>query len=358
MIELYKQKCTGCRACEKLCPKNAIKMVENEKGFLYPCIDKEKCVECEICKLKCPINNKENENKKEVYAAYNKDEKTRKNSSSGGLFTLFAEYIIENQGIVFGAAFDKDFKVEHIYITQKEEIEKLRCSKYVQSDTKNTYVQAKEFLEQGKLVYYSGTPCQIEGLYAYLTKKYDNLITQDIICHGVPSPKIWESYLKYKNKKFESINFRSKENATWQDFELNFKYKNGEENVHHDKETYMRLFLKDVILRESCYDCSFKKQNRNSDILLADFWGIDNVDKEFNDKKGVSLLIVNSKKGKKLVEKLSDKMIKKEVPFAEAIALNPSMLKSAKKHSSYEKVFKKLDEGKIEEIFDNIEKIV
>lgn len=355
MVEIYKEKCTGCRACEKLCPKNAIEMREDEKGFLYPYVNKDKCINCGICQVKCPINNEEIKKDIKAYAAYNKDEEVRKQSSSGGLFTIFAEYVIENGGVVFGAAFDDRFSVEHIYIENMEDLKKLRGSKYVQSNTKDTYKEAKKFLENGKLVYYSGTPCQIEGLYAYLGKEYSNLITQDLICHGAPSPKVWEQYLKYKSKRIDDVNFRSKENSTWQDYEVSFTFENSIESKHHDDDTYMRLFLRDVILRDACYNCSFKKENRMADITLADFWGIDKVYKEINDKKGTSLLILNSKKAQNLIHELLDKIEVHEVRLKDAIKHNRSMIKSAKRHKKSEKVFELLKEGMMFEVFDKIE---
>lgn len=356
MIGSIIEKCTGCRACEKICPKNAIEMKENEKGFIYPHVNHEKCIECGLCFNRCPINSKEVENEKEAYASYALDNEIRKQSSSGGVFTLIAEYVINQNGIVFGAAFDSNFNVEHIYAQKKEELSALRKSKYTQSNTKNTYVEAKKFLDEGRLVYYSGTPCQIEGLKAYLNKEYENLITQDLICHGVPSPKVWQEYLKYKNKKIKEINFRSKENCTWQNFELSFKYDDETESRHHDKDTFMKLFLRDIILRDSCYNCSFKKENRISDITIADFWGIDEVLEGFNDQKGISLLILNNKKGKALINPILNQMVIKKVDFYEAIKENPSMTKSVKRHEKSEEVFEKLRQNKIFEVFDNMEK--
>lgn len=355
MVEIYREKCTGCRACEKLCPRNAIEMREDEKGFLYPYVNKDKCVNCGICLARCPINHKETEKDIKAYAAYNKDEEIRRQSSSGGMFTMFVEYVIKNGGVVFGAAFDDDFKVEHICVENVEDLKKLRGSKYVQSNTKNTYKEAKEFLKDGRLVYYSGTPCQIEGLYAYLGKEYDNLITQDLICHGVPSPKVWEQYLKYKNRKVKGVSFRSKESSTWQDYEVSFTFENSVESKHHDDDVYMRLFLRDVILRDSCYNCSFKKQNRMADITLADFWGIDKVYKEINDQKGTSLLILNSKKAQDLMDKLGDRVVIQEVRLKDAVKHNKSMVKSVKKHRKSSKAFKMLKEGRMFEVFDKIE---
>lgn len=355
MIEIFRKQCTGCRACEKMCKKNAIEMVADEKGFLYPKVNYKKCIECGLCKLRCPINNEEKENDIKAYAAFNKNQEIRENSSSGGVFTVFAEYFLDKGGVVFGVGFDEEFKAENVKVENKGDLKKLRGAKYLQSNTKDTYLEAKKLLEEGKKVYYSGTPCQIEGLYSYLGKQYENLITQDLICHGVPSPKVWEEYLKYKGKKIKDIRFRSKEKCTWENYELSFTYEDGKESINHNKDVYMNLFLKDVILRDSCYNCKFKKENRMSDITLADFWGIDEVEKGFNDKRGTSLLILNSAKAKDLVEKLRDKIELKEVDLKKAIKHNKSMVSSVKKHEKSNEVFKMLEDGKIFEIFKSIE---
>lgn len=355
MIESYKKFCSGCRACEKLCPTKAIKMEPDYRGFLYPTVDYDKCIKCKKCINSCSINNKENIKEKLAYAAYNKDEKTRINSSSGGIFTLLAENIIEKGGIVFGAAFANDFTVEHILVQDKKDLEKLRTSKYVQSDTKNSYVEAEKFLKQGKLVYYSGTPCQIEGLKAYLQKEYDNLILQDIICHGVPSPKVWKEYLKSKNNKIKKVNFRSKEKTTWDDYQIEITYEGYKEYANHNDDIFMKLFLENLILRDSCYSCKFKKENRESDLTLADFWGISKIDKSMDDNKGTSLVILNSSKGKKIFEEISNKIIKKEVNFKDAIKNNSSMIESSKKGLEYNYISKLIKENMIYKLFEKEE---
>ena len=216
MIEITeKSNCCGCTACANKCPRNAIKMVEDDKGFLYPYIDRKKCINCGLCDKVCPIINKrKTENYPKAYAAINKDEKIRLNSSSGGIFSALANYILEEQGIIFGAAFSDDFLVKHIMIDNKDDLYKLRTSKYLQSSLGDIYKEVEKKLNEGKKVLFTGTSCQINGLYGYLNKIYENLYTQDIICHGVPSPKVWKNYLKYRQEKdLESptkINFREK----------------------------------------------------------------------------------------------------------------------------------------------------
>ena len=193
---LEKKDCSGCMACMNICPKNAIMMKEDKNGFKYPKIDEKLCIDCGLCSKACPVINKLKENlyNIKVYACKNKDENIRKKSSSGGLFTLFAKYILDQEGVVFGAKYDENLRVIHDYIEKDDNINEFRGSKYVQSDINSTYAKAKKFLSNGRKVLFTGTPCQIEGLITYLGKNYSNLYTQDFICHGVPSPKVWKKY--------------------------------------------------------------------------------------------------------------------------------------------------------------------
>lgn len=350
-----KTKCCGCHACFNICPKNAITMEEDEKGFKYPIINKEKCVDCGLCEKVCPIiNKKEKQASQKAYACYNKDEKVRLESSSGGVFSLIANYILENNGVVFGAAFDNEFKVKHILVDKKEDLYKLRTSKYVQSSINDTYRKAKEYLEKNVKVLFTGTPCQVNGLLTFLGKEYENLYTQDIICHGVPSPKVWEKYLKYRkkkdeNEKIEDVNFRKKDNG-WGKYEFSIKYSNKEVAIDHNKDIYMNAFLRDVSLRDSCYKCSFKDKIRKTDITLADFWGINNIKPEMNDDKGTSLIFVNSNKGNELLEKIKNNLVIDEVNFEESIQYNKSMYISSSQNKSRDKFFENLDKLEFDEL--------
>ena len=288
--------CCGCRLCEKSCPKQAIKMKSKWFGFNYPDIDETKCIHCGLCNNVCPVNNIKRTNVINSFVGYSDN---RMNSSSGGIFPKLAEYIISNKGIVFGAVFDKDFNVE-ITWTDNDFINMLG-SKYVQSDVKNTYEECKLFLEQNKLVLYTGTPCQIYGLKSYLKKDYDNLITLDIFCHGTPSPKVWQCYLKSFNKEIESINFRDKRES-WEQYHLTIKFKDGTEfTENHNKNRYMNLFLQNKILRKSCFECKFRS-NSIADISVGDAWGIQS---KLNDHKGLSDVIIHSEKGKSILDKLN-----------------------------------------------------
>lgn len=350
--------CTGCHACSTICPKQCITMKTDEEGFYYPQIDSSLCINCGLCEKVCPIINPIKCNKTEndiaAYAAYTKDLNIRLKSSSGGLFTEIASYIIDNGGIVFGAALNKNLFVEHISVETIEDLEKLRGSKYVQSTIGNTYKQAKDQLDKGRLVLFTGTPCQINGLYTYLRKDYDNLITQDIICHGVPSPLVWKQYLKYIENKTGSkptnISFRDKRNG-WQSYSLVFSLENGGEYIESSKDSlFMKAFLSDLCLRPSCYNCKFKSKVRISDFTLADFWGINNVLPEFNDNNGVSLILINSSKAHIILENIKDRIVLKQVDLDAALRYNPSAYKSSKQPKKRHAFMKNIQSMPFDEI--------
>ena len=337
MIEIKKRiDCSGCHACANACPKGCISMVSDEEGFWYPQVDKSKCIDCGLCEKVCPIIHKwqpDDSRTTTAMAAINTNEEIRLKSSSGGIFTLIAEKIIDQGGVVFGAAFSDDFKtVRHICVDNIADLDKLRGSKYVQSKIGDTYKQAKEYLDSGRKVLFTGTPCQIGGLYSYLRKPYENLFTQDIICHGVPSPMVWERYVDFHEKKSASSTqrmfFRHKKYG-WKTYAVLFEFSNNTayvKRLHED--AYMRAFLSNSCLRPSCYACSFKSIKRQADITLADFWGIQNVLPEMDDDKGTSLVMVHSEKGRVLLDELSDK-IKSRTVYTDIIEkYNPSIAKS------------------------------
>ena len=346
MLEIKKKhNCSGCSACFNICPKGCIKMEEDSEGFCYPKIDKTNCINCGLCEKVCPIINKqkiEPTQKLRAFACINKNEEIRLKSSSGGAFSAFAEYVIENGGVVFGAGFNSCFNVCHQFCETKEDLEKLRASKYVQSKIGETFKQAKEFLNQGRLVYFSGTACQIGGLKSYLRKDYPNLITQDLICHGVPSPLVWEKYVNLKTNegklKLSKITFRDKSTG-WQQYSFTMKFEDencGEYKKSHFNEPYMNMFLYNKILRPSCHKCSFKGNNRIADITLADFWGgvYKKYAPHFNDKKGVSLVLIHSLKGQAIFNNLTEKLNSVEVNPKTALKANPMVKKSTIKSPS------------------------
>ena len=322
--------CCGCNACAQRCPKHCITLQEDHEGFLYPKVNINLCIECGLCEKVCPVLNQGT--KKEplnVYAAINPNEEIRKESSSGGIFTLLAEKVILENGVVFGARFDENWEVRHDYTETIEGLAAFRGSKYVQSRIEDNYLKAEKFLKEGRKVLFSGTPCQIAGLKKFLKKGYDNLLTVDFICHGVPSPKVWRMYLDEtckililqngkksatspstsKDKKcyIKAINFRDK-TLGWKKYSFFLKLdpafiqdgKNTKELLEpFSKNIFMKAFLLNIILRPSCYRCPSKKGKANSDITIADYWNIQQVLPKIDDDKGISLVLTNTPEGKK-----------------------------------------------------------
>ena len=352
MIEIRtKEDCCGCYACYNICPKECITMESDNEGFWYPKIDKNKCIDCNLCEKVCPIINKFNSSlyEEKSYAVFNKNEKIRLESSSGGFFSLLVEYVINNHGNVYGAVFDEKFNVKHIKITSFQYIELLRGSKYVQSKINNIFKSVKFDLKNDKMVLFTGTPCQIAGLQSFLQKKYDNLILMDIVCHGVPSPLVWQRYIDELKQKYKqdikSIYFRDKSTG-WKTYSVKFLFDKDEYKNFGFKDIYMKGFLNDIYLRPSCYNCNFKGIERISDITVADFWGIEKILPELDDDKGTSLVVIHSEKGKQLFDKLSEKMIFNEVDLNEAIKYNSSMIKSVKYNEKRNSFFAELNSGK------------
>lgn len=351
MIDLKiknKKDCMGCYGCSNICPQSCITMKSDEEGFCYPKVDYNECIKCGLCIKICPIINKIMVgNNPRAYASINKNKDIRLESSSGGIFTLIAEEVIDEGGVVFGASFNHDFSVVHKYIETKGELRELRGAKYVQSVIGNTYRQVKEFLKQGRWVLFSGTPCQIAGLKSYLQSEYDKLFCVDIICHGVPSPKVWEKYIQFHeantNSKLKKVSFRNKDEG-WKQYSVSFLFKNNSKYIQKSRDDlYMQAFLKDVCLRPSCYACEFKTLNRQSDITLADFWGIQNMLPEMDDDKGTSLIFVNSIKGESMLGRTKDKALYKEVDIKQSVKYNSAAIKSVEYNQGREGFFNNLD---------------
>lgn len=343
-----KEMCTGCFACASACPMNCIIMKEDKEGFFYPSINTEKCIECGVCKEVCPaIVSKDYSGNSVAYAAINKNLEQRLASSSGGIFILLAESVIAQNGVVFGAKLDDRFQVVHCYAEDLKGVKEFQGSKYVQSKIGNTYIEARQFLEEGKIVLYSGTPCQIEGLKTYLGKEYDNLISIDIICHGVPSPKVWRKYVEFQSQQLgeiKKVSFRNKSNG-WKDFLIRLEFLNGTiYNQKISKDFYMRAFLQNVSLRPSCGKCQYKKLHRTSDITLADFWGVVNLFPEMDDDKGTSAVIIHSIKGQEVFEALKEKILFEQVKVEQIAYYNPAMIESVKVSKYRKKYFANLDE--------------
>ena len=346
-----KSRCCGCSACYNICPQQAISMVFDDEGFLYPVINEQKCIDCSACVRVCPVKNgvEKYEYPVRAYAAYSNDEIRRMNSSSGGVFPAIAEYVLSQNGVVFGAAFNKDYQVVHTKIDSISELYKLQGSKYVQSLLGKVFLLVKIELISKKMVLFSGTPCQIEGLKKFLGKEYSNLYTIDLICHGVPSPKLWETYLdeEYGISNITNIRFRNKKHG-WENFDLTIETKNHIQHEASDisiyKEDFLQGFLKNLYLRPSCHNCSFKGMKHSSDITLGDLWGGRVICPQFiKDDKGMSVVFVQSSKGKFLLNQLESKLIFNEVPLNEVINHNLAMIQSETPHPDRELFFKDLN---------------
>ena len=316
-----KEECIGCLNCYNACKVEAIKLIQDELGFTYAEIDEEKCVKCAVCKNKCPIlNTQEKQNLiNECYATKNKDESVRLKSSSGGMFYEFAKYVISKGGAVYGAILDSTLNVVHKRIESIDEVGGLMGSKYVQSNVKNVCVEVKQDLEQGTIVLFTGTPCQIAALKVYLGKEYEKLYLQDFVCHGVGSKKVLDRHIQEIKQELElsnitDINFRDKASG-WKRFSLSIKAKEGTYSKDLMQDNFMKTFLKNLCLRESCYKCKYKGEKRMSDITLADFWGVDKVITDFDDDKGASAVIINTNKGKELFENIKDNIITCKVEY-------------------------------------------
>lgn len=357
-----KSKCTGCHACTTICPKSCISMCIDEEGFWYPLVEEANCVNCGACVRACPIltplDDKKTDEDVTAYAVIHKDAFIREKSSSGGVFTAIATYVIMHGGVVFGAAFDDHFQVVHRYVETVEDLKELRGSKYVQSEIGDSYRLAESFLKHGRQVLFSGTPCQIEGLFAYLGENYENLLTQDIICHGVPSPMVWEQYKQWQTAKagaeINSIFFRDKKKG-WKRYSMMIKYVNNKEYVMPlNKDPFLQAFIKNLCLRPSCYDCSFKKMYRLSDFTLADFWGIENVLPHCMDDGGVSLVLVNSPKAQNIFSQIKDFMVVEKVDMGLAVKHNSAFTHSVPmeaKRASFIQAVKTEDFKKVKKRF-------
>lgn len=358
MPNLPQKKCSGCGACVQVCPRTALLLKPNYEGFLYPAVDSSVCVECRICEKTCPVlseNKSEKFSQRKSYAAFCNDEKIRFESSSGGLFSVLAGKIAGDGGIVFGAEFDSDFSVKLGFADSRQDISRFTGSKYVQARTEQTFKQCRNFLEEGKKVLYTGTPCQIAGLKSFLRKEYENLFTVDVICHGTPSPELWQKYIKYREKKSASRTVKTafrRKNDGWKQYSLSFTFANDSEYCRSlGRDKYLQLFLKDNALRESCYDCSFRGDNHKSDITLADFWGIENILPEFFDDKGTSLVIIQNEKGKNLLESVKNDLRLERTDFYKSVSFNPSYFKSVKRSKRRDLFYKNFNKHGIDYLY-------
>lgn len=331
--------CCGCRACEQICGKHAITMITNEEGFLYPQLNSAMCVQCGVCSKICPMDKNNLEGilmySKDYFAAQILDRDSLQRSSSGGMFRLFAEEILkeEDKGIVYGAAFVEDMYLKHIRVTTKDDLQRMQGSKYLQSDTEETFAHVEKDLCKGLKVYYVGTPCQIAGLKLFLRKEYDNLLTSDLVCHGTPSYKVFRNSLDHIESKYSgtivNYSFRDKRVMGWScTSSSSLRTAKGWKTLRFDTnmQAYFNAFISGDLMRYSCYNCPFACNKRVGDITLADHWGVNKYNPDFPDiHHGVSLLLVNTPKGRLYWEHLKDETKYIRIKEIEALESNPNL---------------------------------
>ena len=310
-----KSLCCGCTACVCACPAQCIVMRRDREGFDYPVANPDLCLNCGLCEKICPVLNPgEKGNAKAAYAARNEDALLR--SSSGGVFPVIAEKFVTGGGEVCGAQLDEECKVVHSFVDRKEDLQKIRGSKYVQSELYSIFDDVRTELDNGQKVLFSGTPCQIAGLKAFLRKDYAGLYLVDIACHGVPSPGLWEKYKAVMETrhgfKLKSVDFRDKSDG-WRHYNIKYVSQSKEVLVSRMDDPYMALFLQDMTLRPSCYECRFRNGNSGSDLTLADLWSVEGTCPQMNDDRGVSAVLINTDKGRELFESVADMLVSSEI---------------------------------------------
>lgn len=349
-ISRIQERCVGCRSCEQSCPKHCISIVENKEGFWYPAVDEQSCIGCKRCLKACPVENPSfhRSTPQYVWAWRNKSEADIMRSASGGAADSAAKAVLQMGGVVYGAAYDEQLVVGHIELTDNAERERIQSSKYVQSNLKDCYSKAKYRLSEGKTVLFTGTPCQIAGLYAFLGGDKPNLYTVDLICHGVPSPKFFRKYLEYQNKQMAGrviyFNFRSKDKRGWgTQYLLKTKTKTKTKPLSLD--CYGKHFMSGDCYRECCYQCAYANINRVGDLTVGDFWGIAKSHPDFYSSKGVSSVFVNTDKGAELFELMKKYAEILSATLEEGIIKQHNLIKPTVRTANRGDFYKDIDEA-------------
>lgn len=359
---LNKYQCCGCTACEQVCAKGAISMVHDNEGFSYPVINKDLCVGCGLCEKVCAFAQPQYANSKEpaVYATHLKEAEERKKSSSGGIFYAIAKWIIAQGGIVYGAAFNNELQLSHIGVDNLNDLEKLRGSKYLQSAMGNTYKEIRELLKQGRWVYFVGTGCQVAGLKAFLRKECATLVTSDLVCHGVPSQKLFNKHIEYlgKNINGKIIGYKFRNNAIWGVNEI-FIYKRDDlekecNKGHFALSPYLFQFMYAYSYRYSCYDCKYTQIPRQGDITLADYWGVKEFFPQIDAKSGVSLVLVNNEQGNNVWEQIKDGLVYYESCVEHGAKNNGNLIKKTIEPEIRKGIYERIEREGYEKVAETI----
>jgi coenzyme F420-reducing hydrogenase beta subunit len=349
MIKIVdKSLCTGCTACANACGHHAIKMTFDVEGHYYPEIDATACVDCGLCNKVCPmlhqyrLPNDDNLDKLAVFAVYNKENEVRSRSTSGGVFTILANYVLDKGGVVYAARFDKNYHIYHTSVESKEDLQAFRGSKYAQSDLSDVFLQVKAMLKTGRHVLFVGTPCQVGGIKSYLRKDYNNLLTCDFICMGISSPKIWEEYLAeyWDPQKIKRIVFKDKRNG-WHGWRMLIEDNEGEHLCKGIENPFFSSYLLHITYRPSCFTCPFRRVRRVSDITIADCWGIDKVNPSFDDDKGCTTLILQSNKGENIFNEIKISLNIASYSVGAVLEHNPYIRKPISCPSTRRKFYRK-----------------
>lgn len=347
---LEKSKCCGCGACVSACPTDAVVMKEDREGYLYPRVDAEVCVQCQICEKVCPAVKRRSKRDSllKAYACYYQEEGIRARSTSGGIFSAIAEYLLEEKkGKVYGVCFNDNFMTEYSSADNKNELGKFRGSKYSQCSGNNVYQDVKKELARSRTVLFSGLPCQIEGLRSYLGRDYESLYLLDMVCFGIGSPGLWRSYRTEFHPHAEEICFKDKSEG-WKNWKV-FIRENGEDHYYSRYDNlYMKSYLERINLRPSCYECQFKGLQRNSDFTIADCWGMGEKS-ILNDNKGLSALLLHTDKAADLFEQIKNKLLFEEYDPELLMAGNWAVYRNAEKSIEREKFFEQIYQGDFKE---------
>lgn len=352
-ISIIRKHCCGCRACEQSCPSKAITFLEDEEGFLQPFVNQESCVNCGKCLRVCPIHTVNvSQDEQRGYAARTLSDIDLKECSSGGLFYEMARFVLNRGGVVCGCGIDESLMPHHVIASSLEEAKQLRGSKYVESDIGRIYTQVRDCLNRNVTVLFTGVPCQVAGLKNFLAKEYTNLYCVDIICHGVPSRKLYAAYLNWltiKYGKLDSVDFRSKKRHQWS-LTLCIKTKNKEYVKIASLDPYYYNFLEGNTYRESCYTCPYSQSYRTGDITIGDFWGIEKTHPELFDIRGVSCALVNNEKGQRLWTGIESWIDATEVGLSDIINYNGNLRTPTVRKSIRDDIYKTLNENGVESI--------